>query len=344
MYKQLSYSEITKSAAKILTPWINTKTSLWYKTYGGFHTGLDIEAAEVFSFTAGVVLHIGEDEKYKTVTVQFDVNNSFVYSHLKSVSVKQGDILKQGDRIGTADRHVHFEYISLEENTNPAWIVRVGTVTYYKHNPELVLNGAVKLDAGNGSLIEQNQGCEDLNFGLTPYVITADKTSPVLDMNVLRSKGVVGVMIDAGGYYDQIHLPRAEVRNPKLHEQVQNAVSAGLLFGLFTDVMARNLNEVTNEVKALDLIIRRYPPSLGLWLRTHFTTAKKLNDDMLNKYRESFERMGLKRKLGFYIDKSQLKMFDWEKQSDNWYLWLNSHVNNVSEFEQLLTPEFFTVP
>lgn len=154
-YSTLNYSILTKSKAIILVPYIDNNKNEWYKYYKGYHSGLDITAdtsskqdMNAYSFSSGVVIQVGEDEDGTySVTIQYDVVNSLRYMHIKKVNVSEGDIISIGDEVGTYNRYFHFEYVSTNKGDS-IWYVRVGTITYYKHNPELVLNGEILLDNG----------------------------------------------------------------------------------------------------------------------------------------------------------------------------------------------------
>ena len=124
-------------------PFISSDKHPLYKKHG-YHTGIDLTASDVHSYASGVVISIGRSEDIYAVTVQYDSRISLRYLHLKSVCVYIGDILYPNMKIGTADQYVHFEYVSVSKD-NSIWPVRIGTMTYYKQDPELVLNGSVKI-------------------------------------------------------------------------------------------------------------------------------------------------------------------------------------------------------
>lgn len=130
-------------------PFIGSTKHTLYKKHG-YHTGMDIKSSDVFSFASGVVIAIGKDNGSYAVTVQYDCKISLRYMHLKAICISLGAVLYRGDKIGTADKHVHFEYITTDKEES-IWPVRIGTMTYYKHNPELILSGSVRLNANDWS-------------------------------------------------------------------------------------------------------------------------------------------------------------------------------------------------
>lgn len=133
------FHQITFSDREIKLPWIGSKKHELYKEFG-FHTGIDLYADGVYSFCYGVVTNVGTDGDHYAVTVQYNAFASLRYLHLKSVSVKAGEIIQQGFNLGTADKYVHFEYVTKDKGDS-IWPVRIGTETYYKHDPLDMIGG-----------------------------------------------------------------------------------------------------------------------------------------------------------------------------------------------------------
>lgn len=130
---------ITDSDRGIKLHWIGNKNDSLYKEYG-YHTGIDIYAGNVYSYASGVVTSISMDKNYYAVTVQYNAFVSLRYLHLESVSVSAGQPIQQGFKIGNADKYVHFEYVTKKQGDS-LWAVRIGTETYYKHNPMNMIGG-----------------------------------------------------------------------------------------------------------------------------------------------------------------------------------------------------------
>lgn len=165
MYKEYSYSPITKSSVKILVPWISNRQSKLYSTYKTLHTGLDIQTHDVYGFQSGVVTQIGKDEDgHSVVTVQYSGHVSLRYGHLMDVYVKSGETLFVGSFIGVAYKYLHFEYVTTESSI---WPVRIGTITYYKHDPEPLLSGDIILNANDWSHVHQVNYYYDAAYPLT---------------------------------------------------------------------------------------------------------------------------------------------------------------------------------
>lgn len=115
-------------------------------------TGIDVAAHTVYSLFAGVVIQVNKDDcKRCSVIVQYDSYRYVRYSHLKSASVKMGEIIKSDAEIGEADQFVHVEYMTTSVNTSDTVLfpVRVGAITLYKHDPTALVSGDFILDGGD---------------------------------------------------------------------------------------------------------------------------------------------------------------------------------------------------
>ena len=108
---------------------------LWDETMQDWrtHTGIDIGAetgSEVDTAAPGTVIDAYKDEMYGfVVKVQHDDGNITVYKNLEKSVVSKGNILDDGQMIGTVGNsgsfemaqkpHLHFEIISEEKYKNP---------------------------------------------------------------------------------------------------------------------------------------------------------------------------------------------------------------------------------
>lgn len=174
----------------------------------------------------------------------------------------------------------------------------------------------------------------------TNYIVTIDRNTKSINYESLKDLGVVGVMIEAGSLYSSSHTIQS-YRNPKLPQQVQDASDADVPFALYTDVRSRNAGEAKKEIAQLHRYIMAYPPALGVWLHLYLGKSKKINNEIIEVYRTELTRFGLKGKIGIYATRDQMKLFDWEKYYNDYYLWLDDHVKDINEIDTLLTPEFF---
>jgi len=102
--------------------------------YQVFHTGIDIASSKgkvgdpIVAFMNGKVIHVGELSWGYGKHVIIDHGNDItsVYTHLDTVSVTEGQVINQGDQIGTMGNtgwstgpHLHFEVRILKIPVNP---------------------------------------------------------------------------------------------------------------------------------------------------------------------------------------------------------------------------------
>lgn len=141
MMEQAIYlSNIVSDYGGIRRPWIGSSSDPLYKQYK-YNTGIDIYGNGVYSYAGGIVLAVGKDvDNLYAATIQYDVFSCLRYMHLDSISVKAGDVVQTGFFIGKAHKYVHFELINKDISM---WPVRIGTVTYYKQNPIMMLGDSV---------------------------------------------------------------------------------------------------------------------------------------------------------------------------------------------------------
>ena len=175
---------------------------------------------------------------------------------------------------------------------------------------------------------------------LNPYIITVDRNTRSVDYSIMKTKGVAGVMIEAGCLYDSIHREQ-RFESPKAEEQAKSAASSDLPHAFYMTCKARSIAEAEREMYEFSFLIRKYPPMFGVWLRLNLVKSVSINDAILDKYYAELVRLGLKASVGIYVTESQLKQITWSKHQDNWYLWIDKHVSNTSELDQLMTPDFF---
>ena len=149
IYKTYKDCMITKGDARVLLPYISDNRSDMYKLNKGYHTGIDIEASEVYNMYTGTVIQVGieEDNSY-AVTVEYNGDIALRYMNLLKAYVTPGDYIYLGAFIGSANKFVHFEYVNTRKDDS-IWPVRVGEKTYYKHDPEVIFDGRLKLRSNN---------------------------------------------------------------------------------------------------------------------------------------------------------------------------------------------------
>ncbi len=119
--KDISYSQVGASTGRKMDP--------FYKAYV-YHEGLDFIVARgtpVYAAAAGTVSRVSTSKKLgKTVELLHDGGYTTVYAHLESTSLRAGQKVASGQKIGTAGMsgkafapHLHYEIRRGEEFLNP---------------------------------------------------------------------------------------------------------------------------------------------------------------------------------------------------------------------------------
>lgn len=184
---------------------------------------------------------------------------------------------------------------------------------------------------------------------INALVISIDPTVKPkdIDYDKMTSNHVSGVMFKAGAFFDVEHKVYTFSRNENLAAQVQSAIDAGVRFGLFFDVRAKNVEEAKKECEQLYYTVSKYPPALGLWLHIMFAeTDKKKNNKIMDYYVKEMNRWGLFFGCGLYCTKSELDRIDWDKYQENFYLWYINKFTSDSQLDELnrvLSPDFFVL-
>jgi|GEM_PF-1340050 len=100
-----------------------------------YHTGIDIankKGTEITSATNGIVTKVEYNNKYYGNFVEIKENEiTFKYGHLDSINIKQGDTIKQKDKIGlmgntgmSTGTHLHFEIRINDRTVNPEELLK----------------------------------------------------------------------------------------------------------------------------------------------------------------------------------------------------------------------------
>lgn len=147
IYKHLDYCPVVRTAADILYPYISSISDPWYDIYGGYHTGVDImSSGSIHSICQGVVIYIGIEEITKSYVINIQYNAEFVIQYWGIITkyIDLGDTVESSQMIGECKEFVHVAYLSTTQ-AESHWPVRVGSVTYYTHNPESYITGELKL-------------------------------------------------------------------------------------------------------------------------------------------------------------------------------------------------------
>lgn len=179
---------------------------------------------------------------------------------------------------------------------------------------------------------------------LKPNILVIDRNNDPKDFKIKQWKEnkVLGVMLEAGYYYDSKHKPVEIYRNPRLYKQISRIIQGKLEFGYYFEARAKNANEVSKEMYEFSFIVRKYPPTLGVWMHPGFITDKSDQNNLLfAQYEQELVRLGLTGRIGIICKRSTLKKFNWKKFQKTWWLWLNDKVKKLDEIDELLDPKFF---
>lgn len=148
----------------------NLIRSNWRSSTPPYHTGLDVFTDKVYNVCKGVVIFVGVVEGRWSVIVQVNADICIRYSNLSKVLVEEGQPIYYDVEIGHADKYVHFEYCTRQQN-NSKWPVRAGTQTYYKQDTTPCLDSMYFIDLvgeGDGLSIITSDMVDD-NIELDQY-------------------------------------------------------------------------------------------------------------------------------------------------------------------------------
>lgn len=197
---------------------------------------------------------------------------------------------------------------------------------------------------GGGSDDDSSRPALEIDWEkLNPYIITVNRNTGKNDINYaqLLNNHIPAVMIEAGRYFTSKHKVAKTFRNPKAYEQAQKCIKNKLEYGFYFIGRARSAAEAEKELYELSFIVRKYPPTLGVWVNVDLTDKKTVNDIVLKTYEKGFLRLGLADKYGIYCGRKFLKKISWDKFQDTWWLWLKDKVSAKKEIQRLIDPKFF---
>ena len=202
-----------------------------------------------------------------------------------------------------------------------------------------------------------------------PFIISIDEnTRDDIDFDKLKTFDVVGVDINLGSYFNESHKVNEHFRSSKLDSQYNAVKEAGLAISISTDIRGRNEEEIKAELYEIRLAALRYRPDIGMWLKPHLeakvkskkllnlSVSKKIkaeyeyeyeekdrtkNDKLIQLYYDKLIKLGFYDQVGFYCKKDELKKFHWESICENWYWWMDRHLQTVDKIHSMPEPRFF---
>ena len=273
---------------------------------------------------------------------RWSINGHFIVLY----GVKNGKCLISDSGSSADSRQKDGPWSEFVQGAMKYWIVE-DTADYDPGEAITGTNGYIEEEDEN-DINDYNEGSGvhvDSDY-LKPNILMIDRTADPKDFKVKKWKEnkVIGVMLEAGYYYDSNHKPVEVFRNPILYKQVLKIIRGKFEFGYFFRARAKNAKEVEKEMYELSFIVRKYPPTLGVWIRPEFiNSTKKIeqNNLLFAQYEKELVRLGLTGKIGIRCKRSTLKKFNWKKYQKTWWLWLNDPVDKLAEIGGLLDPGFF---
>lgn len=176
---------------------------------------------------------------------------------------------------------------------------------------------------------------------LNPYIVAISKDTKKFDPKLLKGKKVIGCVIQAGEYLNKNRAVNSTFRSPKVYEQTKACIENNLDFGYWLTSRVKSAAEVEKEMYQLSFLVRKYPPTMGVWIDIGFDNKKHLNDIIFTQYEKELVRLGMSDKMGIHCNRKFLDKFSWSSFQDRWWLWLDDPVKHTSDFEKLLDPKFF---
>ena len=159
----------------------------------------------------------------------------------------------------------------------------------------------------------------------------------------LKAARVGAMMFFGGELFNNYHSKKVYM-NPSLDRLVKQCNEAGMPYGLYVNVRARNEIEADEECRALYYVVAHCPPILGVWLSIQAMNTVSTNDSILEVYYKYLTKWGLGQRCGLYVDEYQLANISWYNFQDRFYLWMIKSLDASEVDDELLDPEMFEVP
>lgn len=294
-------------SAKPLYTYINSKSPAW-KSKG----------ADIYFVSLNPV-SVGVGNVYGITNADVEKYNNDMKSNLSSDVIYIDTYSALKDQIVILDG-LHYDAESYRK------IYQVITSQIGSTSPTVAISGTIDVDYTQ----------------LNPYLLTLDRNSPDnIDFNLLKSKKVVGAIVEAVDYYSSYGKAVDQFENPKILNQVTALKQADMPYGLYLYAKAHTVKEANNEMYRMMFPINRYGATLGVWLLFGLGNNFTVNNQILDKYKRDLINMGFKQRMGIICTRNQLKLFDWETYQNDFYLWLVEHITNLNQLDRLLDPEFF---
>ena len=158
IYETIKNCTITHATSQVLLDWIDDITSSAYRRNNhNLHAGIDISAARIYAPFNGVVIDVSKVDGNPSITLQYDVDTAVRICNLSELLVESGDTVLAGAQVARCEKFAHVEYLKSEEKSCN-WIVRIGKLQLYKHDPRPLLEGSIQFS--KEIQLESNYGNE----------------------------------------------------------------------------------------------------------------------------------------------------------------------------------------
>ena len=145
-YGVIQNCSITHQDSDILLPFIDDIGSPEYRLNNkNLHDGINIQCTRVYTPCNAVVLQSCKLLDGFCIILQYSNEICLRFTHLVESYVVAGQLIEVDTEIGRCDDFVHFEYLRVDDY-EPRWLVRIGPIQLYKHNPNDVFNGEISFD------------------------------------------------------------------------------------------------------------------------------------------------------------------------------------------------------
>lgn len=146
-YGKIKRCTISHTDAPIILPYIDSVDNINYiRNKRQLHSGIDISCNVIYAPCNCVILSTNKVDTFDAIILQYSASICLRFTHLKSVVVQPGNLILADTKLGVADSYVHVEYLDTSVGTIPDWVVRIGPLQLYKHNPISMLDGTFVYD------------------------------------------------------------------------------------------------------------------------------------------------------------------------------------------------------
>lgn len=141
-YGIITRCTISHTDSPIILPYIESTEEINYvRNKKQLHSGIDIGCTNVYTPCNCVILSTTNVDDFGAIILQYSASICLRFTHFKSVDVVPGQLVTVDSKLGVADSFIHVEYLDTNVNNIQDWIIRIGPLQLYKHNPISILDG-----------------------------------------------------------------------------------------------------------------------------------------------------------------------------------------------------------